>query len=131
MDTNVPETLPPVRTDSTLLERALANVIDNAVRFSPPGRRVRVEAGAFAGRIDLRVIDQGPGIPRQDRDHVFQPFQRLGDTHAGMGVGLGLAVARGFLALWGPPSRSMTRREAVPLSSSRFPRPDDQGARRR
>ena len=49
----------------------------------PAGRRVRVEAGAFGGRIDVRVIDQGAGIPPVDRDRVFQPFQRLGDHHAG------------------------------------------------
>jgi two-component system sensor histidine kinase KdpD len=58
---------------------------------------VRIEAGEFGGRIDLRVVDQGPGIPRADRERVFQPFQRSGDDHPSTGVGLGLAVARGFL----------------------------------
>jgi two-component system sensor histidine kinase KdpD len=96
VDVDLDETLPPVRADAALLERALANLIDNAVRFTPPGRRVRVEAGAFSGRLDVRVVDQGPGIPRSDRERVFQPFQRRGDHHAGGGVGLGLAVARGF-----------------------------------
>jgi two-component system sensor histidine kinase KdpD len=97
VDAELDETLPPVRADAALLERTLANVIDNAVRFTPPGRRVRVEAGAFSGRLDLRVIDQGAGIPHPDRERVFQPFQRSGDHHAGGGVGLGLAVARGFV----------------------------------
>jgi two-component system sensor histidine kinase KdpD len=55
-----------------------------------------VEAGTFSGRLDLRVVDQGAGIPRPDRERLFQPFQRRGD-HAVGGVGLGLAVARGFL----------------------------------
>ena len=100
VDVRVSESLPPVLADPALLERAVANVIENAIRFSPPGRRVRVEAGAFSGRIDLRVIDQGPGIPRSQRDQVFQPFQRLGDNQPG-GVGLGLAVARGFLSAIG------------------------------
>jgi len=58
---------------------------------------VRVEAGSFGGRVDLRVVDTGPGIPIDVRDEVFRPFQRLGDTSAGTGVGLGLAVARGFV----------------------------------
>jgi two-component system sensor histidine kinase KdpD len=95
------ETLPPVLADPALLERALANVLDNATRLSPPERRVRVEAGAFDGRIDLRVVDRGPGIPRELRDQVFQPFQRLGDHQPATGVGLGLAVARGFLSAMG------------------------------
>ncbi len=87
--------------DPALLERAIANVIDNAARLSPAERRVRVEAGAFNGHIDLRVIDQGPGIPREQREFVFQPFQRLGDDQPGTGVGLGLAVAHGFLTAIG------------------------------
>ena len=101
VDAELDETLPPVRADAALLERALANVIGNAARVTPPGRRVRVEAGAFSGRLDLRVIDQGPGIPRSDRERVFQPFQRSGDHHTGGGVGLGLAVARGFVNAMG------------------------------
>lgn len=93
------ETLPPVQADPALLERAVANVVENAVRWSPPGRPVRIEAGAFGDRVDLRIVDQGPGIPRPDRERVFQPFQRLGDSGrgGGAGVGLGLAVARGFV----------------------------------
>lgn len=101
VDADVGEELPAVMADPTLLERALANVIGNAVRFTPPGRRVRVEAGAFSGRMDIRVVDQGPGIPPGQRDQVFQPFQRLGDNQPATGVGLGLAVAQGFLASMG------------------------------
>ena len=94
---DVPETLPMVDADPVLLERAIANIVDNALRFAPPGAPVRVEAGSFGGRVDLRVVDTGPGIPIDVRDEVFRPFQRLGDTSAGTGVGLGLAVARGFV----------------------------------
>jgi two-component system sensor histidine kinase KdpD len=101
VDTHVSEDLPPVLVDEALLERALANVVDNAVRFSPPGRRVRIEAGAFSDHMDVCVADQGPGIPREKQEQVFQPFQRLGDNQPGIGVGLGLAVARGFLAAMG------------------------------
>ena len=94
---DVPENLPRVHTDSALLERAVANVIDNAVAWSPPDQTVRIEAGSFGGMVELRVIDRGPGIRPDQREHVFQPFQRLGDDHTGTGVGLGLAVARGFV----------------------------------
>jgi two-component system sensor histidine kinase KdpD len=92
---------PPVEADPVLLERALANIIDNAAVFSPSGCHVRVAAGAVAGRVDIRVIDQGPGIDVDDRQRVFTPFQRLGDNPGGTGVGLGLAVARGFIDAMG------------------------------
>ncbi len=95
---DVPDSLPRVRVDPALAERALANVLDNALAWSPPEQAVRVEAAVVGDRVMLRVIDRGPGIPPLDRDRVFQPFQRLGDTRTrvGAGVGLGLAVARGF-----------------------------------
>ncbi|HWW55033.1 MAG TPA: ATP-binding protein, partial [Acidimicrobiales bacterium] len=94
---DVAENLPPLHTDPALLERAVANVVDNAVSWSPEGVPVRVEAASVAGRIDLRVIDRGPGIPPDQRERVFEAFQRLGDKGTGVGVGLGLAVARGFV----------------------------------
>jgi two-component system sensor histidine kinase KdpD len=94
---DVPETLPRVMVDAGLLERAVANVIANALRASPPDRPVRVFAGAVPGRVELAIADAGPGIPRDRREDVFLPFQRLGDNPQGDGVGLGLAVARGFV----------------------------------
>jgi two-component system sensor histidine kinase KdpD len=100
VDTDVAASLSPVRADPVLLERAIANVVENAVRFNPAGKRVSVEADELEGRIELRVVDHGPGIAAQDRQRVFQPFQRLGDSAAG-GVGLGLAVAHGFLTAMG------------------------------
>ena len=84
-----------------LLERAVANLVDNALRYAPPGTTVRVEAGADRRHVDLRVVDRGRGIPAADRERVFQPFQRLGDNPNGSGVGLGLAVARGFVEAMG------------------------------
>lgn len=93
----IPETLPPVDTDAALLERVVANLIENALTWSPPRHRVRVSAGEVAGRVDLRIIDRGPGIPTEQRERIYQPFQRLGDSTKGTGVGLGLAVARGLL----------------------------------
>ncbi|TMK50576.1 MAG: sensor histidine kinase KdpD [Actinobacteria bacterium] len=100
---DVPDSLPAVEADPALLERAVANVVDNALSWSPSGRQVRVEAGEIGDRVDLRVIDQGPGIPMSERDRVFQPFQRLGDRGrvTPNGVGLGLAVARGFVEAMG------------------------------
>jgi len=93
---DVPETLDPVRADAALLERVVANLVENAMRFSPGDQPARITAGRVHDRVDLRVIDHGPGIAADSRERVFQPFQRLGDR-GGSGVGLGLAVARGFV----------------------------------
>jgi two-component system sensor histidine kinase KdpD len=91
------DSVPLILTDAGLLERAVANLIENAVRYSPPGHPVRLCAAAVpGGALQLRIIDRGPGVPEDDRERMFQPFQRLGDVPAGSGVGLGLAVARGL-----------------------------------
>ncbi|MGH8933830.1 MAG: ATP-binding protein [Egibacteraceae bacterium] len=95
IDVDISETLPLVQADPALLERVVANLVGNALEWSPPGEPVRIHAGAVAGQVHLCVTDRGPGIPPAYLDKVFQPFQRLGDGAPG-GVGLGLAVARGF-----------------------------------
>ena len=92
----VPEDLPRVHTDPVLLERAVANLVDNGLVHAE-GAGLRIEAGAVAGRVDLRVVDRGPGIRPEARELVFRPFQRSGDSENRVGVGLGLAVARGFV----------------------------------
>ncbi len=92
---DVSDALPRLHVDPALLERAIANVVDNAISWSPPEQPVRIEGGCVGDRVVLRVIDRGPGIRAADRERVFLPFQRLGDAAPG-GVGLGLAVARGF-----------------------------------
>jgi two-component system sensor histidine kinase KdpD len=92
---DVDDDVPLVRTDPVLVERVLANLVDNALLYGA-GRPVQIGAGTVAGRVDVRVVDHGPGIRVADRERVFQPFQRLGDTDNGSGVGLGLAVSRGF-----------------------------------
>ena len=66
------------------------------LRYSPTGSPPLLTASARSGRIELRVIDWGPGVPEADRDRMFAPFQRLGDTGSTTGVGLGLAVSRGL-----------------------------------
>jgi two-component system, OmpR family, sensor histidine kinase KdpD len=96
VELDIPETLPMVDVDRGLLERAVANVVENAVKYSPPGERVLVSASALADRVEVRVVDRGPGVPDAAKDRIFEPFQRYGDSPRGAGVGLGLAVARGF-----------------------------------
>jgi two-component system sensor histidine kinase KdpD len=93
---DIPADLPEVQTDPGLLERALANLVANALRYSPPGRPPTLSAGAEGRLLRIRVVDHGPGIPVPDRERVFAPFQQLGDAPNGSGLGLGLAVARGL-----------------------------------
>jgi two-component system sensor histidine kinase KdpD len=90
--------LPTVRADAGLLERALANVMANAQTWSPPGRAVRVRAGVVGDRVEIHIIDQGPGIPADRRSHLFDPFQHSADAR---GLGLGLAIAKGFTQAMG------------------------------
>lgn len=97
VDIDVPETLPLVTTDAGLLERALANVVENAVRYSPDGTEVRVSAQCVQDVVVVRVVDHGPGVPDERKAQMFTAFQRLDDAPRGHGLGLGLAVARGFV----------------------------------
>ncbi|MFF3851243.1 ATP-binding protein [Streptomyces sp. NPDC002328] len=90
------EEIPAVLADPPLLERVIANLVGNAARHSPAGRKVLLTASAHAGRVEVRVVDRGPGLPPTERDRIFEPFQRLGDTDNTTGLGLGLALARGL-----------------------------------
>jgi K+-sensing histidine kinase KdpD len=101
---DVADDLPRVLVDPGLLERVVANLVLNACQHSPPGTPVQVTAGVGTtsdSTIVLRVIDTGPGIAAKDRDRMFAPFQRLDDRTSGAGVGLGLALARGFTEAMG------------------------------
>ena len=97
VELEIPADLPPVLADSVLLQRVLVNLLANAVRFTPAGSKVVLAASAFAGRVEVRVIDCGPGISPERLKDVFVPFQRLGDTDNLTGLGLGLALAKGFM----------------------------------
>jgi two-component system sensor histidine kinase KdpD len=85
---------PPVEVDAAHVERVLANLIDNALHYSPAGSRVVVRAEPGATELRLHVVDSGPGLPPEERDALFQPFRR--GSVVQRGSGLGLAIARGF-----------------------------------
>ncbi|MEH1014022.1 DUF4118 domain-containing protein [Micromonospora sp. CPCC 206060] len=99
--TDIPAHLPAALADPGLLERVLVNIVANALRHSPPGQPPTITASAHAGSVELRVIDTGPGIPQDQWEHVFLPFQRLGDRDNQTGVGLGLALSRGLAEAMG------------------------------
>lgn len=96
----VAEDLPPVLADLGLLERVVANVVDNALRHGSPSP-VAIRASSHGTSVELRVVDHGPGLPKKAGHKLFAPFQRLGDRSATPGVGLGLSVAKGFTAAMG------------------------------
>ncbi|GAA1161731.1 hypothetical protein GCM10009630_70030 [Kribbella jejuensis] len=95
----VPDDLPLVLADAGLLERVIANLLDNGRRYSTTA--VRVDAASDGDVVRVMVVDTGPGVPAEDFDRMFTPFQRLGDNPADGGVGLGLAIARGFTEAMG------------------------------
>lgn len=83
--------------DPVLLQRAISNLLANAIRFSPPGAAVEISTRIVDHRVEIRIADHGPGVPVDRRDEIFTPFQRLGDTDNTTGLGLGLALSRGFV----------------------------------
>ena len=119
----IPDGLPLMRTDPGLLERVLANLFANALAHSPPGRAPVLRASAAADTVVLDICDQGPGVPDDLKELLFEPFERLGDR--GSGVGLGLAVASGFLEAMGgsvapldTPGGGLTMRVTLPAATA-------------
>jgi two-component system sensor histidine kinase KdpD len=102
LSVDVPADLPDVWADAGLLERVIANLVQNALRYAPAGSPVLIKGSRHVGMVELRVVDRGPGIAAADADAVFAAFQRRDDAPSrGAGVGLGLAIARGFAEAMG------------------------------
>ena len=95
----VPEGFPLVLADPGLLERVLANLFSNALRYSPAARPPELQAQLVDGMVRIEVVDHGPGVPDEQKERIFEPFTRVADRHPG--VGLGLAVAKGFAEAMG------------------------------
>ncbi|HEV3295685.1 MAG TPA: DUF4118 domain-containing protein [Streptosporangiaceae bacterium] len=121
----VPDGLPLVRTDPGLLERVLANLLANALSHSPPGHGPVLRAQLAGGSVVLMVEDHGPGVPDHLKTRMFEPFERLDDRGTGDGVGLGLAVAKGFLDAMGgsvaavdTPGGGLTMRVTLPVAAA-------------
>jgi two-component system sensor histidine kinase KdpD len=91
---------PEVPVDPVQLDQVLTNLLDNAVRHSPPGGEVAISVVPWRGAVQVRIADQGPGIPEPERERVFDAFYRLDDAR-GAGSGLGLAIARAIVLAHG------------------------------
>jgi two-component system, OmpR family, sensor histidine kinase KdpD len=89
---------PLVRGDASQLQRVLVNLLENALKFSPPGSEVRVEVRHTGPDVEIAVADHGPGIPAEEADRIFEPFHRGSADPQTPGSGLGLAIARGLAA---------------------------------
>jgi two-component system, OmpR family, sensor histidine kinase KdpD len=95
VDVSLPEEPPTVRVDGQQVQRALANLLENALKYSSSAERVQLRVASTSTEVLLRVIDRGPGVLAVDVERIFAPFQR-GSVPAGRGAGLGLAIAQGF-----------------------------------
>jgi two-component system sensor histidine kinase KdpD len=134
---DIPSGLPEVMADPAIAERVIVNLAGNALRYSPAAAAPPLLTARTAGnRVELRVVDHGPGIPAIDRKRVFQPFCRLGALGDSTGVGLGLAVARGLAETMGgtvepedTPGGGLTMVLTLPAAPAR-PAVEPRGTRR-
>ena len=92
----LPEDVPLLEVDAVQVERALVNLLENALRYSRPGSDVEISVWTASDEVVLCIRDEGPGIGASDLARVFEPFERLAPGEARQGAGLGLAIARGF-----------------------------------
>ena len=92
------DNLPEIPLDVVLIDQGLTNVLENAARFTPPGKQITVTAARWQDGVQVRISDQGRGIPEGERERVFEPFIR-GEGSAG--TGLGLAIARAIVEAHG------------------------------
>jgi two-component system, OmpR family, sensor histidine kinase KdpD len=124
LELKVPDELPLVLADPGLLERVLANLFSNASRHSPEASPPTLTARPAGARVELEIADHGPGVPDEEKERIFEPFVRLGNKPAGPGVGLGLAVAKGFAEAMGgrieadtTPGGGLTIRLTLPMAA--------------
>lgn len=101
LEVNIPPDFPLLWVHGALIEQAVVNLLDNATRFTPAGGRITVNVRQSGQRAEIEVIDEGPGIPVQERERVFEMFHTIADRHGPQGTGLGLAICRGMVAAHG------------------------------
>jgi two-component system sensor histidine kinase KdpD len=99
---DVPGSLPPVFVDSVEMDQVLSNLVENAVKYTPPGTEIGVGARVVGEAVEVEVLDTGPGIPAHALSHLFEPFYRVEQKGPRpKGTGLGLAVAKGLVEAHG------------------------------
>jgi two-component system sensor histidine kinase KdpD len=93
--------LPNISMDFTLISRVLINVIDNAIKYSPPEAPIEIQAQAANGYMEIAVVDRGTGIPKEDLTRIFDKFYRVQRPDNVTGTGLGLAISKGIVEAHG------------------------------
>jgi len=101
LTTHLPADLPLVPLDGVLIEQVLINVLDNALKYTPPGSPLSLAAWTTDGAMTVEVADQGPGLPPGEEQRVFDKFYRVQRPGAASGAGLGLTICRGIMAAHG------------------------------
>jgi two-component system sensor histidine kinase KdpD len=96
VDVSFPPESAAVRVDAHQIRRVLVNLLENALKYSPPDQQVRVQVGGTSSEVFVRVVDHGPGVPPEESSRIFEPFQRGTGSRGAHGAGLGLAIAQGF-----------------------------------
>jgi len=119
---SMPDDLPPVPLDYIEIDQVLSNLVENAVRHTPAGTEIEIDAHVEDGSVVIEVGDNGPGIPAEALARIFDPFVRLSVPDSRSGLGLGLAVARGLVEAHGGhlgaqrrPGGGVTFRFTLPL----------------
>ncbi|TIQ38459.1 MAG: sensor histidine kinase KdpD [Mesorhizobium sp.] len=102
IDTDIPADLPMLRLDPVLFEQVLFNLLDNAAKYAPPGSAIRLQGWLDNGSVILQIMDEGPGIPVDDLERIFDTFYRVRKRdQVRAGTGLGLSISRGFIEAMG------------------------------
>ncbi|WP_370673801.1 DUF4118 domain-containing protein [Pleomorphomonas sp. PLEO] len=102
IDVSLPADLPMLRVDAVLFEQVIFNLLDNAAKYAPPASTIAIQGWRDAGHAVLRLVDEGPGIPQEDLERIFDSFYRVRKIdHVPAGTGLGLAICRGFIEAMG------------------------------
>jgi two-component system sensor histidine kinase KdpD len=125
LTTRLPADLPLVPLDGVLIEQVLINVLDNAIKYTPPGSPLSLAAWATDGAVTVEVADQGPGLPPGEEQRVFDKFYRAQRPGESGGAGLGLTICRGIIEahgghIWAEnrPSGGTALRFTLPLTGT-------------
>jgi two-component system sensor histidine kinase KdpD len=112
VEVDIPADLPMLRLDAVLFEQVVFNLLDNAAKYSPAGSRIGVRAVRYGGIVEIEVVDEGPGIPPEDVERIFDKFYRVqAQDRRRAGTGLGLAICRGFVEAQGGRIVARNRRD--------------------
>jgi two-component system sensor histidine kinase KdpD len=101
VETKLPEDLPPVELDYLQMDQVLTNLLENAIRYTPPESPIEVSAQVEGEDMMISVADRGPGVPVIDLERIFDKFYRVLGTQRTTGSGLGLAVCKGLVEAHG------------------------------